>query len=66
MSKFKRHLIEAIREHNRSASFDFLTDFEEPALHNYLVHLKHSGQPRAMGSPWVRACETTAVVTRHR
>ena len=66
MSEFKRHLIEAIREHNRSASIDFLIDFEEPALHNYLVHLKHSGQPRGAGSTWVRACETTAIVTRHR
>ena len=66
MSEFKQQLIDEIREHNRTASMEFLADFNEPALHHYLIHLKHMSMPRSRRAAWVRPGETSAVVTRHR
>jgi hypothetical protein len=60
----KEELIQAIRTHNRSASSQFLVNFDEPALHSYLQHLKYTSQPRGGSHIWVRAGETHSVVTR--
>lgn len=62
----KQQLIEAIREHNRSASDDFLIGFDEAALSNYLNHLQYKIGPRSGAAAWVRTGETPAVVTRQR
>lgn len=61
----KQQLIEAIREHNRSATNDFLICFNESALTNYLNHLRYKVEPRTGEACWVRPAETPAVVTRH-
>jgi hypothetical protein len=62
----KQQLIEAIREHNRSASDDFLVSFDETALTNYLNHLQFKTSPRGVNSRWIRTGETPAVVSRSR
>jgi hypothetical protein len=61
----KQQLIESIREQNPSANQDFLTQFDEQALHKYLDHLGHGRRPRGQHGLWVRGAETPAVVTRH-
>lgn len=62
----KQQLIEAIREHNRSATDDFLVSFDEAALSNYLHHLQFKTGPRGSSTCWVRTGETPAVVSRCR
>ncbi len=60
----KTQLIEAIRDHNPSASSEFLLNFDEGALSHYLHHLEYRDQPRGPRSEWVRVRETRAVCTR--
>ena len=60
----KQQLIEAIRRHNRSASEDFLTGFDESALNTYLDHLQFGRGNRQTHAEWIRPGETSAVVTR--
>ena len=61
----KQQLIEAIRNHNKSASVDFLYDFTETDLIKYLHHLRYINRPRGKYSVWVRPGDTAAIVTRH-
>lgn len=58
----KQQIIEAIRQHNRSAEVDFLISFDEQVLQTYLQRLRTLVGGR--GSVWVRRGETSAVVTR--
>ena len=58
----KQQIIEAIRQHNRSAEVDFLISFDEQALRTYLQRLQTLVGGR--GSVWVQQGETRAVVTR--
>lgn len=62
----KQQLIEAIQEHNRSATQDFLFGFDEAALSNYLSHLVYRTRPRGTAARWIRPTETHAIVTRAR
>ena len=54
--KSKQQIIEAICEHNRSAAREFLINFEERALENYLERLttlqNHRGHGHQMGEVW--------------
>jgi hypothetical protein len=59
----KQQLIEAIRQHNRSASSEFLVEFSQEALNDYLTHLRYKQRPRASAS-WIRRGDSAAVVTR--
>jgi len=64
MSKFE--LIHDILECNPSAEYEFLTEFDEPALKRYLSHLRFTMQPRNGRDLWVRTPETSATITRGR
>lgn len=57
-------LIHAIRDHNRTASHEFLGGFDDPALSHYLQHLRAGRKPRGAASCWIRIPETSAIVTR--
>ena len=56
-------LIHAIRDHNRTATHEFLCGFDDPALSHYLNHLQIGRKPRGLASCWIRIPETPAVVT---
>lgn len=60
----KQQMIDAIRQHNRSAEAEFLIEFNEVALKNYLERLTTIHGRRGRASVWVRTGETPAVVTR--
>jgi hypothetical protein len=60
----KQQMIEAIRQHNRSAGSDFLLGFNERALDSYLRRLTTVQGVRGRQSVWVREGDTPAVVTR--
>ncbi len=60
----KQQMIEAIREHNRSADQEFLTRFDEAALSDYLQRLTRVCNHRGRHSRWVRNGASPAVVTR--
>ena len=48
--------------HNPTASVEFLTDFSEPALRNYLDHLLSAQIPRGRLARWVRPGDTPGIV----
>lgn len=60
----KQQMIEAIRQHNRSAPDTFLGTFNEKALESYLRRLTTVQGRRGRGSVWVREADTRAIVTR--
>lgn len=60
----KQQMIDAIRQHNRSAEAEFLIEFDESALKSYLQRLTMVQGGRGRGSVWVRTGETPAIVTR--
>ena len=62
MSKFQ--IIEAIQQINRSASLEWLADFEIPALRSYLDHLQLVLEPRGRQSTWQRPGDTAAFISR--
>jgi len=57
-------MIEAIRQHNRTALPEFLTAFDESALSTYLDRLTKLTNTRGRNSQWVRNTESPAIVTR--
>lgn len=59
----KQELIAAIRSYNRTASEDFLVNFNEPALTNYLHHLEYRFADRRRQREWIREAETPAIVS---
>jgi hypothetical protein len=50
----KRQLIEDIRRYNATATIEFLSQFDEPALRQYLDHLEGAVRRRIQISAWVR------------
>jgi hypothetical protein len=50
----KRQLIEEIRQFNTSAEPKFLEQFDEPALQQYLEHLKAAKEKEVRIGGWVR------------
>lgn len=58
----KKRIIDAIREHNRSAEADFLSRFNERSLTSYLLRLTHLKDRRGPSTWWVREGDTPAVV----
>lgn len=59
--KSKQQIIEAICEHNRSAAREFLINFEERALENYLTRLTTLQNHRGRTSIWVRPASNRAI-----
>ena len=50
----KRQLIEDIRKHNITAQPEFLEQFDEEALAEYLRHLEEASQKRLRFAGWYR------------
>lgn len=50
----KRQLIDDIRRYNTSVEPQFLTQFDEAALKQYLEHLEGAFQKRIQIASWVR------------
>lgn len=50
----KRQLIDDIRRFNTSAQPQFLAQFDEPALQQYLQHLRDAQDKRVKVASWVR------------
>lgn len=50
----KRQLIDDIRQFNVTATPQFLAQFDEPALRQYLDHLRHAQEKRVRIAGWVR------------
>jgi hypothetical protein len=50
----KRQLIDEIRRYNTSVQPEFLSQFDEPALQQYLEHLEGAFRKRLHISSWVR------------
>ncbi len=61
--KSKQQIIDAIRQHNRSAAQDFLINFEERALQIYLKRLTQLQNNRGPDTTWVRHSGTRAIAT---
>jgi hypothetical protein len=60
----KQQVIDAIKERNRSASTDYLVNFNQQALEDYLQRLTLIQGRRGRNSIWVRHTTERSVVTR--
>lgn len=60
----KQDLIAAIRQHNRTATPDFLVHFDEAALQTYLARLTTLNGQRGRDTGWVRTGAAPAVTER--
>jgi len=60
----KAQMIDAIRQHNRSAEAEFLTSFDEPTLQSYLDRLTRLSNHRGPSTSWVRTGASPAIITR--
>ena len=50
----KRQLIDEIRKHNETAQPEFLAQFDEGALSQYLDHLEGAVKKKVQIASWVR------------
>lgn len=50
----KRQLIDEIRKHNLTAGAEFLEQFDEEALQQYLEHLEYAENKDTRSISWVR------------
>jgi hypothetical protein len=50
----KRQLIDEIRQYNTSVQPQFLAQFDEPALKQYLEHLESASRKHLRIAGWVR------------
>jgi hypothetical protein len=62
----KQEMIQQIRQRNQSASDEFLVDFDEQALEQYLERLTSVVGHRGKSSIWVRQGDAPAIVSRVR
>jgi hypothetical protein len=51
----KRQLIEGIRQLNQTAQPEFLAQFDDESLHQYLKHLETAQEKRLKVEGWVRS-----------
>jgi len=51
----KRQLIDGIRQINQTADHDFLAQFDEQALQQYLEHLTTAMEKRLKVEQWVKS-----------
>ncbi len=59
-------IVEQILEINNTASLEFLSEFSDQDLSNYLNHLLWLQQPRTGQARWVRPGDSPAVMARSR
>ncbi len=50
----KRQLIDDIRKYNTTVSIEFLTQFDDSALQQYLEHLENAKKRNTRIAAWVR------------
>ena len=58
--------MEQILEFNPSATLEFLSEFSDQDLSNYLNHLLWLQQPRTGQARWIRPGDSPAVMARSR
>ncbi len=51
----KRQLIDAVRQLNQTAQPDFLAQFDEDSLRQYLEHLQSAQDKRLKVAAWVKS-----------
>ncbi|MBX3322809.1 MAG: hypothetical protein KF757_07440 [Phycisphaeraceae bacterium] len=59
-------IVEQILEINITASLEFLSEFSDQDLSNYLNHLLWLQQPRTGQARWIRPGDSPAVMARSR
>jgi len=59
----KRQLIDEIRQINTSAQVEFLSQFQEPDLQQYLEHLQDALRRRVHIASWVRKTQKYRMVS---
>ncbi len=59
----KRQLIDEIRKHNSTAMPDFLAQFDEDALRQYLDHLEYARNKHVRTISWVRRGQRLRMVS---
>jgi hypothetical protein len=62
----REQVVDQILTINRSATADYLSQFGEPQLNNYLDHLINTQGPRGRDSRWDRPGDAPAIMTRRR
>ncbi len=62
----REQVVDRILKINRSATADYLSQFAEPQLNNYLDHLVNAQTPRGRGARWDRPGDAPAIMTRRR
>lgn len=64
MTSSKSNLVSQIRRYNQGVAEDFLKDFDEAALADYLRRVRDLAGHRGPASRWVREGSNCAVVAR--
>jgi hypothetical protein len=59
----KRQIIEDIRKYNTTVSIEFLSQFDEPALQQYLEHLEGAKRRNTRIASWVRKTPKVRLVS---
>ncbi len=62
----REQVVEQIISINRSATAEYLAQFEQKSLNTYLDHLIASQQPRGRHARWDRPGDTPAMMSRRR
>ena len=62
----REQVVEQIISINRSATAEYLDQFEQRSLDTYLDHLISSQQPRGRHARWDRPGDTPAMMSRRR
>lgn len=62
----REQVVEQIIAINRSATAEYLEQFEQKSLNNYLDHLISSQQPRGKYARWDRPGDAPAIMSRRR
>jgi len=62
----REQVVEQIIAINRSATAEYLKQFEQKSLNNYLDHLISSQQPRGRHARWDRPGDAPAIMSRRR
>jgi hypothetical protein len=62
----REQVVDQIISINRSATAEYLDQFEQKSLDTYLDHLLCSQQPRGKNARWDRPGDTPAMMSRRR
>lgn len=62
----REQVVDQILTINHSATADYLAQFAEPELNNYLDHLLNCQEPRGRYARWDRPGDAPAIMSRRR